>query len=122
MRQPVSYFQPMITFTSSMDPSAMSLDLEVVCAQGMDSWMERGQQKVWIARGVTMGMREALPGKPGVMVIVSSMYISYLPLTYVGMEIMVDLVWVRRMVDGSSDGDGKEYWMGEWRVAGSHSL
>ena len=32
------------------------------------------------------------------------------------------LAWVKEMFDGRRDGDGKEDWMGEWRVTGSHSL
>ena len=35
---------------------------------------------------------------------------------------MVGLAWEKGVFDGSGDGDGKEDWIGEWRVVGSHSL
>ena len=107
----MSYFQPMITFTSSMDTSAVTLDLEMMCAQGMGFWVEREQQKVWMTRGWRR-ICEALPGRSGARVTVSSMYTSHLPLSSVGMEMMVDLNWMKGMVDGSGDGGGKEDWMG----------
>ena len=38
------------------------------------------------------------------------------------MEQMVSLAWAKGVFDGSGDGDGKEDWIGEWRVVGFHSL
>ena len=67
-------------------------------------------------------IREAFPAISGAMAMVSLIYASHLPLFSAGMEMMVDLSWVKLVFNGSGDGGGKEDLMGDWRVAGYHSL
>ena len=46
MRRRMLYFHPKNTFTSSMAPAAVSLEVEIVCDRGVGSWVERERQKV----------------------------------------------------------------------------
>ena len=73
MRLRVLYVHPRITFTSSMAPSAVSLEVEMGFEQGVGSWVESGRHKVWIASGMAAAMRDELPGRSGAISMVSSM-------------------------------------------------
>ena len=58
MRVRVLYVHPKITLISSIEPSAVSLYVEMGFDRGVGSWVESGLQKVCIARGVAAAIRD----------------------------------------------------------------
>ena len=73
MRVRMLYFHPKITLTSSISPSAVSLDVEMRFDRRVGSWMESGPQKVCVTRGMAAAIRDELPGRSEAMAMVSLM-------------------------------------------------
>ncbi len=73
-------------FCSSIRPSALNVFMEMISLRGIISEESSGLVSVWIARGITRLTRWVLSCKSGVIPMVSSMYISTLPLSFVGMK------------------------------------
>jgi hypothetical protein len=73
-------------FCSSIRPSPLNVFMEMISLRGIISEGSSGLASMWIARGITRLTRWVLSCKSGVIPMVSSMYISTLPLSFVCMK------------------------------------
>ena len=88
--------------------------------RGMGLEVGSGLPKIWRARGMAASRQEVLPGIPGPISAVSSMYTSHLP-SSVGIFTIVSFVEANGMCAGRGVGGGNLFCDGECVVDGSHS-
>ncbi len=122
MRRQKSTCHPRITFCSSRPACADNLFLASISSRGIGSLGWFGRAVAWIASSAVASQLSRLSvfGMSIVNGIMSSMYMSLVPLGLISMSTINSLPTPNGMLSSKNLGAGTRCWEGEWRLDGSH--